>query len=338
MIDIFRLFFAYCVVAMHVSFFENESLSKSIISTTIFEIAVPFFFIVSSFLFFKKCGEKEYAFSYFLKHEKRLILLYAFWSLCYLPASLISSFNGSFDNVSIKTLAAELLHYLKLFIFDSTYIHLWYLNTLIVCLAILFYLRKHISSKAILIISAIICIVLSFVSEHRESTIGILYYRFIPYILRNTLRKGLFTCSIGLFISDTLKSKKPYVFLALIALISGIEIFFIIFKGTATEYINCFVSYALSSIKAGCLVMVCLGISLKDSPAYKIIRALSSLIYFSHMLFGSIVSAAANSKPFACLPQNPCQYVICAVLTTAVSLIVYQLSYTKKLHFLRNIY
>lgn len=125
MMDIFRLFFALCVVGLHVPLFDKNSSLNSVVSVVIFDMAVPFFFIVSSFLFFTKCQEASKPSLYLKKYEKRLLKLYVSWSLIYLPFSLWTSFNHSFDSISLKYLLAELINYFKLFLFESAYVHLY---------------------------------------------------------------------------------------------------------------------------------------------------------------------------------------------------------------------
>lgn len=81
-LDMFKVFAAIGVVAIH---------TQTMLINTIGRLGVPFFAIVSSFLFFSKyrllSGEKE--FNYLVHFEKRIGLLFLCWQILYLPSALL---------------------------------------------------------------------------------------------------------------------------------------------------------------------------------------------------------------------------------------------------------
>ena len=91
-IDIMKFIMSFLVVMIHKPIFSPEHpFAKYISEEVIAALAVPFFFIVSSFLCFKKMNGTKEDNKKFISFENRLLILYIIWTIIYIPSCLISS-------------------------------------------------------------------------------------------------------------------------------------------------------------------------------------------------------------------------------------------------------
>ncbi|MEG0546556.1 MAG: acyltransferase [Oscillospiraceae bacterium] len=137
-IDIFRYICAVMVVALHTQPMEdfNETIGY-IFSEVIPRIAVPFFFAVAGYFYI---GSMLSGKNTFVKHVKRLIIVYLSWSAIYLPFFIISAVK---KQIPIMTFIKELL--VSLFVSGISY-QLWFFPALIyaVCITTLIFKLKRI--------------------------------------------------------------------------------------------------------------------------------------------------------------------------------------------------
>lgn len=97
-IDVFKFLAAIMVVAIHTNPFFDYPVFNFII-TSLCRIAVPFFFVFSSFIFFKTKNEKGKNIIDFLK---RIVILYCFWFVVELPIIIDRFFIQSDYSFLIK--------------------------------------------------------------------------------------------------------------------------------------------------------------------------------------------------------------------------------------------
>lgn len=132
-IDIFRLLFAIYVVAIHSTPAVLESLP--LLDTTLsslFRFAVPFFLMVSGYYFFANV-EKNTSRSGLTSYLKKIIVIYAFWSVPYFVINFISWGHTSLVGFAIDCVYS--------FFLRGSYYHLWYFPALIfaVCISAALY-------------------------------------------------------------------------------------------------------------------------------------------------------------------------------------------------------
>ena len=119
-IDLFRIFAATMVVAIHTFPFQSIApFLDEVITFTVFRVAVPFFFMITGYFLL---GRLSLNFSYnnnqrVKKYLYKIGMIYLYSILLYFPLSLL---NGT---ISLKM---NILLLLKVFIFDGTFYHLWY--------------------------------------------------------------------------------------------------------------------------------------------------------------------------------------------------------------------
>lgn len=105
----------------------------------ILRLAVPVFFVISSYLFFHKIKDlnKAERCSVYHKFVIRAIKLYAFWFVVLLPVTIVVR----------RWYAMDVLEFIKTFpltlLFDSTFQASWYIPAYIIGISIAYYLGKH---------------------------------------------------------------------------------------------------------------------------------------------------------------------------------------------------
>jgi len=278
-IDIVKFILSFFVIALH-TFFQNENLiNNNRIFITIFHVAVPFFFITSGYLLFRKIElplNKKNS-EIIFKYIKHIFKLYLIWTLIYLPIAIYGAYIGGVKPIEF------LIYSIRKFIFvgESYYSwNLWYLNGLIMAVLMIFILLKiKVKPKAILVIGFIIYL-LGILLNHILIADLNLYPEFIKKILnlylylfervRNGIFKGFPFVAVGLYLSK-LKSE-----------IRNIKIYIMILIGFLLYYFKIDVGLFLMSI--GVFLFV-LNLKVSLNLNYSYFRNSSILIFLTHMIF-----------------------------------------------------
>ena len=140
-IDVFKFLCAVMVVGIHTQPF-GDRLSSGLYATTIFRVAVPFFFAISSYLFYIK-GELN-----IIKYVRRLVILDIVWTLLELPF-IIYIFFGR--DISLDESVWKLLQGL---LFGESYKGSWYIHASWMGMFLLYVMSKYFSKGIV----AFICV------------------------------------------------------------------------------------------------------------------------------------------------------------------------------------
>lgn len=167
-------------------------------------IAVPFFFMTSGFLAFKKLDALDVAQkkTYVASYLKRLTVMYLIWSAVYFGFVAIKWVRSGFSVYSV-------LEYIKDFFFEGSYSTIWFLPALLSAVLIVYLLHRKLSYKSIFAISCVIYIFtlggssyyglvtkVSFVRRVYD-----LYYSFFDSI-KNGVCFGMIFVSMGALVSE----------------------------------------------------------------------------------------------------------------------------------------
>lgn len=148
-IDLFKFICALLIIIAHANPFDDYSKILSFgVRNIVCVIAVPFFFVASGFLCFRKVEllEGEEKKNYIKKFLKRILLMYLLWSAIYFVFVAINWINNGFTIYSV-------LEYVRDFFFEGSYQTIWFLPALFSATLIVYLLRKKLSYKQIFIIS-----------------------------------------------------------------------------------------------------------------------------------------------------------------------------------------
>lgn len=140
--DITKMILSIFVIGAHAGLYPD-------IMNPLYRIAVPMFFMMSSYFFFKSLGQDKTANKARLKKfVVRNLRLYGFWFVALLPLTLI------IRDYFAQGFVPGLLTLLHNFLFYSTFRASWYLIALCTAMVILYFLSGVTGNKGLLWISA----------------------------------------------------------------------------------------------------------------------------------------------------------------------------------------
>ena len=124
-LDILKLIMAFMVVGIHSGFLDDISaVGRYITVNGLFRIAVPVFLVINGFFFYSSLESQTVA-----KWFKRILVLYAFWTLVYIYFWFPSEISAFGIAKIIKTILVG-------------HNHLWYLPAMIGAAAVLYFVRN----------------------------------------------------------------------------------------------------------------------------------------------------------------------------------------------------
>ena len=138
-IDLFKFLAAILVVAIHAKPFAIDD-DLNYYFTCFCRIAVPFFFIATSFFFFSKEQPD------IKKYTKRLALLYAAWFVIELPF-VYKRFFINYDH----PLPSQLFNFFRCLVFNNTWFASWFIMASILSVNIIYYLSSRLNNKQLLL-------------------------------------------------------------------------------------------------------------------------------------------------------------------------------------------
>lgn len=151
-LDFAKFICAILIIVLHTApFADYSSLLNFGFRNIITVIAVPFFFLTSGFLAFKKIdsldGEKKK--TYVFQYLKRLVVMYLIWTAVYFVFVAVKWSRGDFSIYSV-------LEYVKDFFFEGSYSTIWFLPALFAATLIVHLLHKKFSHRTIFAIACVI--------------------------------------------------------------------------------------------------------------------------------------------------------------------------------------
>jgi surface polysaccharide O-acyltransferase-like enzyme len=135
--DILKILMAFVIISLHTGVSKEMGQPFAAWCLNFQNLAVPVFFVLSSYLFFDKffaSGEDNPKALW--RYERRLLILYLIWSVIMIPITLF------LHHYEARGLLG-LLYWVKDFFFDYTFYASWFFGALIVGMPIVFSLRNH---------------------------------------------------------------------------------------------------------------------------------------------------------------------------------------------------
>jgi len=288
-IDILKLFFSICVVAIHTGIFDDRnSLTQYFIFQSIFRLAVPFFFVCSGYFIGLKLFDKKEKLEGKIIIKKQLSRLkypLIFWMIIGLPIQIYFLRDNSLVYIALK-LTQKILFY--------PWNAFWYVLALIVALFIIlqFYKKNKLELcfkiSCFLYCFALICNNYYFVIENTFIQSFVDKYMYIFISARNGLFVGLFFVTAGILLakkslSHIFDKKKNILMLIVFYSLFLLEIFFIRNKSYLDDS-----SLFLLILPVVIEIIICSSfINLKIDT--KKIRNYSTGLYFVHATIRDII-------------------------------------------------
>lgn len=282
-IDLTKFIMAIFVIAVHT--YPLVGINNTIVLDvykSIVYIAVPFFFIVSSYFLFMKVNkfDEDKGKEIIILYIKKMIKLYIIWNIIFLPMAIYEY------NKEGYSLVKSVMFYIRGFLLVGEHYYswpLWYLlSTIYSAIFILVLKKKNIKEKNILIISTVIFILacmMNYLSDNISKLEGISYN--IAFLINLTFSSGriftgMFYMSIGMYFSNH-KENLP----------KSVLIIVFIFALIFSSYYYNDVCEAIMGIT---IFLIVRDIDLKDKKIYYFLRKSSTIMYFMHMIFFFIYS------------------------------------------------
>ena len=320
-IYVFKFLAAIMVVAIHTNPFFDYPVFNFII-TSLCRIAVPFFFVFSSFIFFKTKNEKGKNIIDFLK---RIVILYCFWFVVELPIIIDRFFIQSDYSFLIKICLL-----MRGVFINNTFCASWYLTALCEGMLVVDYVSRRYGNKAIIFISiafSIFALSGTLINPIVSSLFNLKGYNMILAILIpwNSFFVAVPFCYIGKWLAEKILSieQKKYVYkpLFLCSIILFVcEIGFGLYVRKYSDVVN--TDTMISLFLLAPLVVILLiehNISIKASIA-SYCRKTSILIYLTHGIWKYVL------LKFMLIERGMLGFCMVLILSILTSLLIIKFS------------
>ncbi len=319
---------AILVVILHVRLFENVSMILDYAFVQGFtRVAVPFFFVSSGFLLFKKLQLENIALKPIRKYCLKILRIYCVWTLIYIPFIIrdMSKDNEGYMHAALKGIRDLLF---------VGYAHLWFLPALIIGVLITAYLLQRkckintiVTCGGILYIAALggysYYGVFTYFCPEGSLLFTIVHYLSLIIVTpRNGLFMGFLYVALGASIAFHKKIyTKKYLF-------SGFLLSWMLFFSEAMLVH----SYDLMLSNGDAYVSLIpvsfftflLGISikLKDDSIYIWLRKMSMFIYYVHFWFINVIEWISFHIIGLGSLEKFAGVIICSVITAIMIIIL----------------
>lgn len=334
-VDVLRMLMAVCVLFIHRGYVLKNETAHFFIRYGICELAVPFFVITTSFFVYRKtlsCPSENRK-DVFFKYIKHLSLLLLLWTVIYIPPffykECFASGNGITD--ALRAYAKDF------FINGQTYLHLWYIQALIISSIIIYYLGKKLSTGKLLIIFYVLYFAYQFLENCEIKQISEIYSQIPPALFNYTCRISVFIV-FGKLLAENNKYQnylKTGAFGLIISLILGAVFLFLRFRH---QTLGASLQYLILPLTVFFMFSVCISINFSFSKQAEL-RKTTELFYFVHLIIPIELYDLIFTRIF-----NSAVYNIWVVMTfytvfsLAAALLIIKASKLKKLSFLKYLY
>ena len=276
-----------------------------------------------------------------LGYIKRILKLYLVWSAVYFPFTLLAMMRAP----GIKGAVYVLLNWAKNMVFSAGYGFLWYLPaTAVAVAAVSFLINKGADINGIIALGAVLYIIglcgqsyaglvnmIPFPAWLRTAAGNVLQF---TVTTRNGIFEGILFISLGARLackkdSRSLRSAAVAFAASMLGFIA--EFIFVSKMKWQLEYDMYLLLVPASYFLAKTVLLLNISVSRRAAAN---VRALSSLIYFTHMIF---VEAFSILTPYDNV-NSLLAFFIVLIPTIGFSAAVIALSRTEKFKFLKNIY
>ncbi|MFR9239386.1 MAG: acyltransferase family protein [Clostridium baratii] len=325
--DLSKFILSICIVSIHTKFLNGYIYPWV-------RIAVPIFFIFSSYLFFKKIENKSF-------EEQNNILkgfiirnlkLYVCWFIILLPITLYVRkyfFNGIIQGIY------DLFHDI---FFGSTFLASWYIISSIIAVILIFYLSKVISNRIIFIISVPMyllgCIATNYSFILLNPSLFTNLFSKIEIIFgvpSNNFMVALIWICIGKIISDNKKklNSKKIIFIKLIISLLGLYLeYFILNNILESDANDC---YLMLIPTAYFLVLLILNSNIRIKHCREL-RKISTIVYCMHFSIAVVLDNLIDLIHIR-NPYNVVTFLGTLACSWIISIIILRIE--KKVHILR---
>lgn len=335
-VDIVRMFMAICVLFIHRGYATKNEAVFFVIRNSICELAVPFFVCTTAFFIYRKLNglndsEKKIAIT---KYFKRLFILFAVWSIIYLPSVFYKDFF-----VGGESFITVVKNYLIKFVFGGkTYLHLWYIQALLVSSIIIYFLQKRIPVKILFPLFWALYVLYVFGMKSDNQIISDFYSQIPAALINYFCRISVFIVA-GKMLAENRLFEKNFKKSGAAFLVSVlISVLFFAFR-YKNECVGAVLQMAALPFVIISLFSFCISIDFSFKKEGDL-RKITELFYFTHLL----IPVELYDLVFSKLGKINLAYNIVFLMffytafALIVSVVILRLSKTKVFGFLKYLY
>ena len=344
-IDLFKFLASFLIIAIHIHPLSSiNGILDFGLSYFICLLAVPYYFICSGFLLFRKIDLNNFDKERTLKYVKKIYKYYLIWTIIYFPLNLYGNIIHGENGIKYG-----IITYLRDIVFLGSYSHLWYLNaTGIAVLIITFLLCKKWDLNRILLLS----FVLYLIGLLAES-----YYVFLRILMNNAAVKSVITVLKQVIVTprNGLSFGLLFICLGMMSCIKRITLkasiigFFISFFAFAVEvlvvtkfnwafYTEMYL-FLIPSVFF--LFHISINVHLPDSKIWKELRQSGILIYFTFLLVKRLMVEVLSSYEDVLENKHLYSivlYILVSATSFVISIIIMRVSCLERFKWLKRIY
>jgi len=151
-LDYFKVIAAIFVIAIHTGpLMSYSEFADFLLTSIVARLAVPFFFMVSGFLLFRKLHNKpDQAMKALNTYISKILQIYIISILIYIPVNLYAGHYA--DGISVSVILSDI-------VFNGTFYHLWYLPALILGVYVVYVLSRKLSIYVVLIVTGLLYLI-----------------------------------------------------------------------------------------------------------------------------------------------------------------------------------
>lgn len=322
-VDIMKFLLSLLIVCAH---FISENAAGRIsrivdYASSTYVIVVPFFFVCSGFLLFRKLDGQDDR-GKIMAYCKKILVMYAGWSVLYIGFTIATW-------IRFGTTVGSVLHYALNAITYSTYKTIWFLPATVVGVLVTYRLYTKRGLKATCVIAGI-CYVFGCIGASYSFVLSgiaplnkiLSIYNFIFYSSRNGLFNGFPFVVLGLLISKREKTgfsernRKNLVLTIAFGIGFVAEAFIIKQRFRAINANTLFFLVPFSYY----FVSWCLGIQIQPSRVTCWLRKMSTNVFLCQRLYLSALPALLPESFFVgILIGNPYIGLLCILILTIVT-------------------
>lgn len=309
-LDVGKFIAALLVLTLHVHPLSANA-SGDFWLSCLCRIAVPFFFITSSYLFYKRGGDIR-------KYVLRILVLYAVWFVLEAPLTFHRFFIAP-----DKPFSYNLMIFVRGLAINSTFYASWFLTASWQGMLIVWWLSKRVNRTWLTIIG-LVCFLSTLPGTMWYGLIAGTPIRPVYWLYNmalcpaNSFIVAIPYCILGQYLADSkqvIQKKTQFLLLAVAVVFSIIEAAI------------CQDSYWMSDTYLGllflspCLVSLMAGMEVPIAPeTSRCLRSMSTLIYLSHLPFRYILMSTLH------LPEGGKLFLLTLAASVVFSWAVYLLS------------
>ena len=294
-LDLGKFLLSILVVSVHTSPLKSFSLDVNFWLVQILSrIAVPVFFTISGYLFFKKAEtstatKKIWKFEvneHYYKYMTRLLLVYTVWSLIY----LFDVVQRYYVSMGLNWWQFGALYAYAAVIY-GTYLHLWFFPAVVLAISLVHFLSKKYSIKKLMLAAFVLFVIGLFGESYYGlikdvEVVNSFYQTIFAFMLttRNGLFFGFFFVAMGAYLA-----KKPQLLPTMTSrrwLILSLGL--LAAESLALHYLSDPIDHNLmfGLIPVAYFLFQYLAtVKVPERLDYKFLRDMSALIFFIHPLF-----------------------------------------------------